>query len=158
MDFLSRIRVDLTDFTDFMEHWIYNRLSTPRAMNTYFQLFFIGIGSVAFFFSAVSTQGPARKANKKGAENADNADSEDDCISPSQVSSNSSQTWLSEHPSIVNKKLRPCISYWIAITTPNGAPANPIIVHRALLECGVETIANQVHASYMYIFNVYESL
>ena len=88
------------------------------------------------FFSAVSTQGPKRKANKKGGDRAENdgdqcANSEDDSITPSQVSSKSSHSWLSDHPSIVNERLRPCLSYWIAITTPNGAPANPIIGHKS---------------------------
>lgn len=135
-----------------------------KTNNQKFSTFTVGIRSVAFFFSAVSTQGPKRKANEKGGDRAENdgdqcADSEDDSITPSQVSSKSSHSWLSDHPSIVNKRLRPCVSYWIAITTPNGAPANPIIVHRALLECGVEAIANQVHVSlkshsygYVYVY------
>ena len=32
--------------------------------------------------------------------------------------------------------------------TPNGAPANPITVHRALLECGVDATAKQVCTAY----------
>ena len=119
-----------------------------------FSLFFIGIyRSVAFFFSAISTQGPKKKANKKGGDKAKNddhcADSKDDSITPSQVTSTSSQTWLTNHPSIVNQKLRPSISYWIALTMPNGATANPITVNRALLECGVEAIANQARVSFL---------
>ena len=43
-------------------------------------------------------------------------------------------------------KLRPSINYWIALTTPNGAPANPLIIHHALLECGVEMEAQQVQS------------
>ena len=54
-------------------------------------------------------------------------ESQDDFFTPSQVSSKSSQSWVSNHPSIVDKKLRPSISYWIALAMPNGAPANPII-------------------------------
>lgn len=87
------------------------------------------------------------------AENEDHCvESEDDFITPSQVSSKSSQSWVANHPSIVDKKLRPSISYWIALATPNGAPANPIIVHRALLECGVDAIANQVNL-FLWLIN-----
>lgn len=32
---------------------------------------------------------------------------------------------------------------------PNGATANPITVNRALLECGVEAIANQARVSFL---------
>ena len=31
---------------------------------------------------------------------------------------------------------------------PNGAPANPITVHRALLKCGVDATAKQVCTAY----------
>ncbi|KAJ7378897.1 hypothetical protein OS493_019588 [Desmophyllum pertusum] len=108
-----------------------------------------GIKSVAFFFSAISTQGPKKQPSKKGGggndEHVHGAESgDDDLITPSQVSSSASQTWVSEHPSIINGKLRPSLSYWVAVTTPNGAPANPITFHRALLECGVEATANQI--------------
>lgn len=44
----------------------------------------------------------------------------------------------------MDKKLSPAVVYWIALTTPNGAPANPLTVHRALHECGLETLAHQV--------------
>jgi hypothetical protein len=50
---------------------------------------------------------------------------------------------------VVKKRLCPAITYWIALTTPNGAPANPLVVLRALLECGVEAVANQVY-QYLY--------
>ena len=87
------------------------------------------------------------------AENEDHCiENEDDFITPSQVSSKSSQSWVANHPSIVDKKLRPSISYWIALATPNGAPANPIIVHRALLECGVDAISNQVNL-FLWLIN-----
>ena len=87
------------------------------------------------------------------AENEDHCiENEDDFITPSQVSSKSSQSWVANHPSIVDKKLRPSISYWIALAPPNGAPANPIIVHRALLECGVDAIANQVNL-FLWLIN-----
>lgn len=115
--------------------------------NWVFAFFSTGVKSVAFFFSAISTQGPTSTSNKK--RNDDNNDgnggeSDNDSVTQSQVSGSSSQTWIANHPSIVNKKLRPSVSYWIAMITPNGAPANPITVHRALLECGVDATAKQV--------------
>lgn len=119
-------------------------------ISKHFHIFSTGIKSVAFFFSAISTQGPKKQPSKKGGggndEHVHGAESgDDDLITPSQVSSSASQTWVSEHPSIINGKLRPSLSYWVAVTTPNGAPANPITFHRALLECGVEATANQVN-------------
>ena len=51
---------------------------------------------------------------------------------------------INGNPTLVNKSLWPGINYWLALTTPNGAPANPLIVHRALLKCGVAVTANQV--------------
>ncbi|KAJ7380914.1 hypothetical protein OS493_004499 [Desmophyllum pertusum] len=62
----------------------------------------------------------------------------------SQVPSSTTQQWLDGNLTSVNKSLCPAISYWVALTTPNGAPASPISVHRALLNCGVEVTANQV--------------
>ena len=38
----------------------------------------------------------------------------------------------------------PSVSYWIALTTPNGAPTSPLAIHRALLECRVDVFTNQV--------------
>ncbi|KAJ7378907.1 hypothetical protein OS493_019601 [Desmophyllum pertusum] len=88
---------------------------------------------------------PARRVEVETTNTCTVAESgDDDLITPSQVSSSASQTWVSEHPSIINGKLRPALSYWVAVTTPNGAPANPITFHRALLECGVEATANQI--------------
>ena len=92
----------------------------------------------------VSRQGP-RKKTQKGNDKTDDengAESHGEPFTESQVSSTSSQTWISTHPAIINKK--PSLSYWIALTTPNGAPANPKTVHRALLECGVDATASQV--------------
>ena len=33
---------------------------------------------------------------------------------------------------------------WIPLTMPNGALANPIVIYQALLECNVDTVAQQV--------------
>ena len=105
-----------------------------------------GVQNVAFFFSAISAQGPPKSKGKKqaGAPEPEGDDSNDEVLT-SQVASNTSPEWLSHHATVVDEKLRLTINYWIALTTPNGAPANPIFIHRALLDCDVETVANQVH-------------
>ena len=107
-----------------------------------------GIRSVAFFFSSISAHKKSR--GKKGA-NVDDENSDDSndelTLTSSQVATNTSQDWITSHPTVINDKLCPCLNYWIALTTPNGAPANPITIHRALLDCGVDTTANQVQKS-----------
>ena len=35
-------------------------------------------------------------------------------------------------------------------------PSNPIFIHRALLDCDVETMANQVHYFYCSFLGIYE--
>ena len=105
---------------------------------------------MAFFFSAIGTQGPkkAPKKNKKNLEHkGEESDSEHFTI---QLSSSSSQSWISSHPALVNKKLLPAINYWTGQNTPNGAPANPITTYRASLECGVHTIANTVRFPFVH--------
>lgn len=109
-----------------------------------------GVKNVAFFFSAISAQGPPKcKGKKTPSADPESDDSNDELITSSQVASTTSQAWLSNHSAVVDEKLRPTINYWVALTTPNGAPANPIYIHRALLDCDVETVANQVHKSLM---------
>ena len=68
------------------------------------------------------------------------------------------QKWLNDpdHVTVVDEELSPAINYWIALTTPNGAPANPMFVHRALLDCDVETMANRVHYFYCSFLEIYE--
>ena len=80
---------------------------------------------------------------KKGAitEEYRSDESNDEALTSSQVASAASQNWISNHPTIINEKLCPCINYWIALTTPNGPAANPIVIPRALLECGVMSVA-----------------
>ena len=56
----------------------------------------------------------------------------------SLVASSSSQEWVTNHPTIVDQKLCPSVTYWTALTTPNGTLCSPILIHRALLECRVE--------------------
>ena len=88
-----------------------------------------------------------RKIKKNLEDNGEESDSEH---FTTQLSSSSSQSWISSHSALVNKKLLPAINYWIALNTPNGAPANPITIHRALLECGVHAIANTVRFPFVH--------
>ncbi|KAL9954645.1 hypothetical protein ACROYT_G042210 [Oculina patagonica] len=105
-----------------------------------------GVQNVAFFFSAISAQGPQKSRGKKqpSAVEPESDDNNEELLTSSQVASNASQEWLSNHSTVVDEKLRPTINYWIALTSPNGAPVNPIHIHRALLDCDVETTATQV--------------
>ncbi|XP_068757363.1 uncharacterized protein [Montipora capricornis] len=98
-----------------------------------------GIPNANFFFSAIGTQ--ERKGNIKEDENCDSDDENEEYDS---VPSTQSEQYLDGSPTLVNKSLWPAISYWLALTTPNGAPANPLVVHRALLECGISVKASQV--------------
>ena len=110
-------------------------------MRTHFHSFFTGIQSTAFFFSAISTHAKSKaKVNEDDEEESD----ENDEDSPSQVPSTTTQQWIDGNPALVNKSLCPAITYWLALTTPNSAPASPIVVHRTLLECGVSVTANKV--------------
>ena len=77
---------------------------------------------------------------KKGTINEESDDSEDD-QEPSPVPRTSSQQLFDGNPTLVDKSLWPAIAYWLALTTPNGAPANPLVVHRGLLNCGVDVTA-----------------
>ena len=103
--------------------------------------FLSGISNVAFFFSAICTQ-----EKKKGSiqESEDESDNSNEEFESSPVPSSTSQQWLDGNLASVNKALCPAISYWVALTTPNGAPASPISVHKALLNCGVDVIVDQV--------------
>lgn len=110
---------------------------------------------MAFFFSAVGTKETRkgkRKSQTKGQEEHEYSgeESNDEAISSSQVAGTTTPDWISEHRSIVDKKLCPAVVYWIALTTPNGALATPLTVHRALHECGVETLASQVRQIILY--------
>ena len=106
-------------------------------LNLYFLL--SGIPNATFFFSAIGTQ--ERKGNIKENEN---CNSDDENQEYDSVPSTQSEQYLDGSPTLVNKSLWPAISYWLALTTPNGAPANPLVVHRALLECGISVKASQV--------------
>ncbi|XP_068752984.1 uncharacterized protein [Montipora capricornis] len=54
------------------------------------------------------------------------------------------QQWLEGNLTSINKSLCPAISYWVPLTAINGAPASPISVHKALLNCGLDVTATQV--------------
>ena len=57
----------------------------------------------------------------------------DKVVTSTQVASNTSQAWLSNHSTVVDEKL------------PDGPPANLTFIHHVLLDCDVETVANQGH-------------
>ena len=81
---------------------------------------------MTFFFSSVATQ-----EKKKGI--IERSDTSDDDGQRSPVPSTQSEQMVNGSPTLVNKSLWPAINYCLALTTPNGASANPLIVHRALL-------------------------
>ena len=85
---------------------------------------------------------PLLLKKKKG--NIEESDDSDDNGENSPVPSTQSEQMVNGNPTLVNKSLWPAINYWLALTTPNGAPANPLIVHRALLKCGIAVTADQV--------------
>ena len=115
-------------------------------INKFCFLHFSGMKIVAFFFSAIATQRLKKQRGKKKKTIEDHEDSDDikECDEVSQLAGSSSQDWLANHASIVNEKMCPSVSYWIALTTPNGAPTSPLAIHRALLECRVDLFTNQV--------------
>ena len=90
-----------------------------------------------FFFSAIATQ-----EKKKGS--IEESDDSDDDGENSPVPSTQSEQMVNGNPTLVNKSLWPAINYWLALTKPNGAPENPLIVHRALLKCGVAVTVDRV--------------
>ena len=101
---------------------------------------------MAFFFSAISAQAQKKvKGKRKEVESGgEEREDEDELATASQLASSSSQEWIEIHPTIINQKLFPSLTYWLALTTPNGAPSNPLTVHRTLLECGIDAMAKQV--------------
>ena len=110
----------------------------------------------AILWSNKCTKPQKRRPKKKENEEEDGSDEIDDnSLTLSQVAGAVSEEWISNYPTVIDEKLCPSINYWIALTTPNGAPANPLIIHRALLECGVETETQQVHT--LYFYNAYPS-
>ena len=112
-------------------YWLPKKIKTNLV---YFQVFRMQ----PFFFSAISTH-----EKKKGNVQEESEEGEEE-PEPSPVPSTSSEQWLDGSRTRVNKLLWPSLTYWIALTSPNGAPANPLVVHRTLLECGMGVTAKQV--------------
>ena len=103
--------------------------------------------NVAFFFSAITRQILKNQKKKKADEEDEDSDDNEHFPDSSQVASSTNQGWVTSHPTIVNQKLCPSVNYWIALTTPNGASCNPIVILCALLECRVDVTVNQVTKS-----------
>ena len=80
-----------------------------------FLLFCPEIKNVAFFFSAISAQGRKNSKGKKPAKQSkDGEDSDenvDEVLIPSQAASSATQEWISNHPTVINGKLRPSVEY-----------------------------------------------
>ena len=120
-------------------HWFQMellRIFSILTFDAFYLCYISGIQNVAFFFSAISSQ---EKRSGCINEETDNESSSGDDI-PSSIS----QQWLEGNLTSINKSLCPAISYWVALTTINGAPASPISVHKALLNCGLDVTATQV--------------
>lgn len=96
------------------------------------------IPNVVFFFSAISV---FDDKNKKSAseDNVETVESEQSLLSET----NSSQS-TTVYESAVRKKRYPAISYWIAVTSKNGAPVRDLSLRKALLKCNVEIDAKTV--------------
>ena len=128
----------------FQVRFIFDILVSEESLRTYsvstfdaLKLYHIsGIQNVAFFFSAISSQ-----ENKSGCIT---EDTDDESSSGDEIPSSITQQWLEGNLTNVNKSLCPAISYWVALTTTNGAPASPILVHKVLLNCGLDVTATQV--------------
>ena len=128
----------------FSTRWMYE-IHQISLINKFCFLYFSGTKNVAFFFSAISTQRLKKQRGKqKPNEEHEDSDDAEECEEVSQLGGSSSQDWLANHASIINEKMCPSVSYWIALTTPNGAPTSPLAIHRALLECRLDVFTNQV--------------
>jgi len=84
---------------------------------------FHGPNSVFPFFQLSRTQHSTEGINEESGD----SDVEDN--EPSPVPSTFSEQMLDGNPTRVNKSLWPAITYWLALTTPNGAQANPLVLH-----------------------------
>ena len=104
-------------------------------------LHFSGMKNVALYFSATATQRLRKQKRNKDCK--DSGDTEE-CKEVSQLAGSSSQDWLANHVSIINEKMCPSVSYWIALTTLNGAPTSLLAIHCTLLECRMDVFTNQV--------------
>ena len=75
--------------------------------------FLVGMKNVAFFLSAISEQSLKKHTKKKKAD--EDVDEESDYNEQppdsSQVASSTSQEWVTNHPTIINQKLCPSVTY-----------------------------------------------
>ena len=72
--------------------------------------------NVAFFFSAITTQRLKKQRGKqKPNEEHENSDDAEECAEMSQLAGSSSQEWLANLAIIINEKMCPSVSYWIAL-------------------------------------------
>lgn len=120
-------------------HWFqmkFLRTFSVLTFDAFYLCYISGIQNVAFFFSAISSQ---EKRNGCINEETDNESS-----SGNDIPSSITQQWLEGSLTNINESVCPPLSYWVALTTINGAPASPISVHKALLNCGLDVTANQV--------------
>ena len=94
---------------------------------------------MAFFFSSIATQDSKRKKQKIEDDNYSDSDENEESLQSSAPPAS-----YEAHSVVKKKNLRAVIWYWLALTKPNGVPANPLLVLRSLIECGVEADARQV--------------
>ena len=135
----------------FSNCWMY-KIHQISLINKFCFLYFSGMKNVAFFFSAISTQCLNKQRSKQNPnEDHEDSDDTDECEEVSPLAGSSSQDWLANHASIINEKMCPIVSYWIALSTPSSAPTNPLAIHLALLECRVDVFTNPVRIRNMNI-------
>ena len=128
----------------FSNCWMYG-IHQISLINKFCFLHFSGMKNVAFFFSAIATQRLKKQRGKqKPNEDYEDSDDTEECEEVSQLAGSSSQDWLANHTSIINKKMCRIVSYCFALTTPNCAPTSPLAIHRTLLECCVDVFTNSV--------------
>ena len=74
---------------------------------------FTGVRNVAFFFGAISEQGPQKSPGKKAATvvEYESDKSKDEALTSGQVASKASQNWIADYLTIINDKLFPWINY-----------------------------------------------
>lgn len=124
---------------------VFSRQISRHIFNSWSILFFFfiqGIPNITFFFSAISTQEKKKACIIEETTGESSLSEEDEDLS--QIPSATTEQWLDGSLASVNKSLSPAISYWVALTTRNGAPASPISVHKAVLNCEVDVTAQQV--------------
>ena len=87
--------------------------------------------NIAFFSSAISTREKKKVSIIEETAEESSLSEKDENLSP--IPSATTEQWLDGSLASINKSLFPAISYWVALTTRNGAPASSISVHKALI-------------------------